>query len=433
MSGASGARRRRVVLFIHHHFPAQYLHLAQHLGRLSGWRVLFLTQNAGGAELPGVERRVYAAPAPQVLACHPYNQAHEAGVRTGLAVLAACRELLAEGITPDLVIGHCGWGEMLLVKQAFPATPVLGYFEYYYHAQGLDVGYDPEFAPSRPDDSERLWLRNSVQQLSFTAVDHGHTATRWQRSLFPAEWQSHIQVLHEGVDTLEVRPDPAARFQLPDGRSLQAGDEVLTYVARNLEPYRGFHCLLRALPEVLARRPQAQVVIAGGEGVSYGDLPPYGGSWRGLLQMELGDRMDWQRVHFVGHLARPAYLTLLQVSRLHTYLSYPFVPSWSCVEALASGCLVLGNDVAPIRELIHEGENGHLVDMRDTPALAGKISTLLAEPNRHNAIRARARQRAAAEFDLNGHCLPRWMEAIEALCGETSRGPRTGAGVRSEL
>ncbi len=403
-----------VVLLIHHNYPAQYLHLARHLGQQAEHRVVFLTQQ-GGLPIAGVEQRIYQMPVALLHGCHPYNQSHEAAVRTALAVLTACRQLRQEGLRPDVIIGHTGWGELLLVKEAFPDSRVLGYFEFFYRATGLDVGYDPEFAPSRPDDGERLWLRNSINYLSRVACDAGHTATEWQRSLFPAAWQTDISVLHEGIDTHEVRPDAMARFTLADGRQLTRADEVITYVARNLEPYRGFHSLMRALPAVLRARPQAHVVVVGAEGISYGDLPPYGGSWRALLQAELGAQLDLSNVHFTGQIGRMAYLQLLQVSRLHLYLTYPFVLSWSALEALASGCLVLGSDVAPVREVITDGENGFLVDMRAPDAVAERMIALLADSAALDEVRARARHSAVSRYDLATCCLPRWLETLAAL------------------
>lgn len=403
-----------IVLFIHQNYPGQYLHLARHLGADPGHQVLFLTQKAG-APIPGVEQVVYTVPHTGRVGGHPFNQNHESATRTALAVLGACRILRDRGIVPDLVIGHAGWGETMLVKQAYPDTPVLAYFEYFYQHEGADVGYDPEFAPARLEDAERLWLRNSVNHLSLLSCDLGHTATQWQRSLFPPASQPHIAVLHEGVDTDEVRPDPAATLDLPNGRRLRAGDEVLTYVARTLEPYRGFHALMRALPAVLRERPKAQVVIVGAEGVTYGDHPPYGGSWRQLMLAEVGEFIDPARVHFLGQVPRATYLRVLQVSRLHVYLSYPFVLSWSCVEALAAGCLVLGSDVPSVAEAIRDGHNGLLVPMLDRDALAQRIVAALAKPKRLNRLRQQARADAIERWDLQRQVLPRWMETIRSL------------------
>jgi glycosyltransferase involved in cell wall biosynthesis len=277
------------------------------------------------------------------------------------------------------------------------------------------VGYDAEFAPARADDAERLWIRNSINHLSLASTDAGHTATQWQRSLFPADAQRKIHVLHEGVDTDEVNSNAQATFELPDGCILSKADEVITYVARNLEPYRGFHCLMRALPKVLQERPHAQVVLVGGDGVSYGDLPPYGGNWRNLMMLALAGQIDASRLHFVGKIPRENFIQLLQVSSLHVYFTYPFVLSWSCLEALSAGCLVLGSDVAPVAEFIQDGHNGLLVDMQDANQVATKMVAALQAGPALNALRQQARQDAVSRYDLKTQCLPQWMSALRAL------------------
>lgn len=404
-----------IVLFVHHNYPAQYQHIAERLGRSAENQVYFLTQRAG-EPIAGVEQVVYTSPdMTGIQGCHPYNQTHEAGVRTGLSVLAACRQLKSRGIIPDVIVGHSGWGETLLVKQAFPDTPLMVYSEFFYHHQGADVGYDPEFSPERADDAERLWLRNSLNHLSLATADAGHTATEWQRSLFPADCQRKIQVLHEGIDTNELKPNPNATFQLPDGSQLNVQDEVITYVARNLEPYRGFHCFMRALPQVMKARPNAQVVIVGGDGISYGSHPPYGGSWRALMMLELGQQLDSSRIHFVGKVPKDQFIALLQISSLHVYFTYPFVLSWSCLEALAAGCLVLGAQVAPVAEVIQDGHNGLLTDMLDTQQTANKMVKALQAGKALDPLRHQARADMLARYDLQTRCLPQWEAAIKAL------------------
>ncbi|MEB0015217.1 hypothetical protein QN416_26855, partial [Glaciimonas sp. Cout2] len=54
--------------------------------------------------------------------------------------------------------------------------------------------------------------------------------TQWQRQSYPSIVQDRIEVIHDGIDTDTVKPDPAARFQLPDGRWLTSNDEVITFV-----------------------------------------------------------------------------------------------------------------------------------------------------------------------------------------------------------
>jgi glycosyltransferase involved in cell wall biosynthesis len=331
-----------------------------------------------------------------------------------MAVVEACRHLQSRGIRPDIICGHSGWGELLFVKDIFPETPILSYFEFYYHFSNADVGFDREF-PVSPLDPFRLRTKNAVNLLSFDAVDWGNAPTRWQRSVHPPELRSRISVVHEGVDTERVRPNPDAWLVLQRGNTrLTARDEVVTYVARNLEPYRGFHIFMRAVAEILRRRPRTHIVLVGGDGVSYGAPAPAGTTYRELLLNELGLHAE-HRVHFLGQIPHDAYLNLLQVSSAHVYLTYPFVLSWSFIEAMAAGCAVIGSATPPVMEVLRDGENGLAVDFFSPRAIADQVDEILDDPDRRADLRMAARQTAVRDFDLETRQLPRWSALIEDL------------------
>jgi glycosyltransferase involved in cell wall biosynthesis len=408
-----------IYLFVHQNFPAQYVHIVRHLAGDAGNTVYFVTQ-AYESSIAGVHKLVYRPEPRGNGAGHPYNSAYEDAVRTAMAVVRVCRGLRAAGVVPDVIVGHSGWGETMLIKEVFPDTPLLCYFEFFYHARGADVGFDPEFAPAREDDGVRLRLRNAIGCMSFLGSDWGHTATEWQRSLFPAQMQARITALHEGIDTEQMRPGTKARLTLPGGRGeLSQGDEVITYVARNLEPYRGFHLFMRALPEALRRRPRAHAVVVGGDGISYGDHPPYGGTYREMLLAELGERLDRDRVHFLGQVPKETYLKVLQVSAVHVHFTYPFVLSWSVLEAMACGCLVLGSANAPLDHVIRDGHNGLLVDAFRPQEVCERIEAVLAHPDRMQAARDAARAHVVQDFDLKTVTLPRWVDLLSAMAGGT--------------
>jgi glycosyltransferase involved in cell wall biosynthesis len=401
-------------LFLHQNFPAQYRHVVRHLAADGGNQIYFITRPNDNA-MSGVHKIVYPHDQRATINCHTYTVEFDRAVHAGAAVLGVCRDLKAQGFRPDLIVGHSGWGETLFVKDAFPDAPVLANFEFFYHPQGVDVGFDPEF-DSVFNEPARLRIRNAVNLTAFQGADWGHSATQWQRSLHPPGMQSRISVLHEGVDTDVARPDTRARFTLPgSNRVLTRHDEVITYVARNLEPYRGFHIFMRALPELLHRRPRAQVVIVGADGVSYGAPPPPRSSFREMLLQELGDRLDLGRLHFPGTLAYQDYLRLLQVSSAHVYLTYPFVLSWSFIEAMACGCLIIGSATPPVLEVLRDGYNGLAVDFFDSRQLCDRLETALAEPRRMRALRAAARRTAVKQFDLRSKLLPRWLNLFDDL------------------
>jgi len=405
-----------IIFFIHQNFPGQYANIVRHLAAQPDHQVYFITQSDRG-DISGAFKIVYQPEAVASCACHSYTTVLDRAVRAGVGVADVCRRLRDHGVIPDIVVGHCGWGEMLFVRNVFPTVPVLSCFEFFYHPDGVDVGFDPEFARPNEHDSTRLSVRNAVTQLSFSASTWGHSATAWQRSLFPPGMQARISALHEGVDTELVRPDPDAWLRLATtGRVLTRRDEVITYVARNLEPYRGFHIFMRALTEVLRRRPQAHVLIVGGDGFSYGNPPPYGGTYREMMLAELGSGIDRERVHFLGHLPYEVYLNVLQVSSVHVYLTYPFVLSWSFVEALAAGCLILGSSTGPVLELLRDGENGLLFDFFATQSLCDRIDEVFEQPpDRMECLRAAARATAVGMFDLKTQVLPRWESLLQDL------------------
>jgi glycosyltransferase involved in cell wall biosynthesis len=398
-------------LFIHQNFPAQYIHVVRHLAR-AGERIVGIGQRHA-AEVPDATLIRYA-PAPTISAAHQHIHEFDAAVQNGLAVARALEQLRDEGFVPDIVIGHSGWGETLFVKDVLPNIPLLNYFEFFYRAVGGDADFDPEFA-SGADLALRLRTRNAVNLLGLDAADWGQTPTRWQRDQYPRCHWDRISVIHEGVDTSRARPDPTARLWLRGGVLFGRGDEIITYSARNLEPYRGFHIFMRALPKILQRRPKARVLIVGGDGVSYGTRPAQGGGWRQRLLQEVGAELDLQRVHFLGRLGFRQYLSVLQLSAVHVYLTYPFVLSWSLLEALSVGCLVVASRTPPVEEIVGDGENGYLFDFFDVDGLADRVGEVLKQREAHRHIAAAARAGVISRYDLKEVCLPAYLSLLQRL------------------
>jgi len=401
-------------LFIHQNFPAQYRHVVRQLAAKRGNRVYFITQPNDNL-MSGVIKVTYPKDERGFINCHAYSVEIDRAIHNGSSVASVCRKLRDDGFRPDLIVGHSGWGETMFVKDVFHDAPLLANFEFYYHSQGVDVGFDPEFV-STFNDPARLRVRNATNLLAFETADWGHSATAWQRSLYPPEMRPRISVLHEGVDTELATPKRGAAFKVPGmRRALTSRDQVVTYVARNLEPYRGFHVFMRALPQLLRRCPRAHVVIVGGDGVSYGAPPAPRTTYRDMMLEEVGTKIDLDRVHFMGMIDYQSYLTLLQVSSVHVYLTYPFVLSWSFIEAMASGCLMVGSATPPVLEVLRNGENGFTVDFFSPRALANRIEAVLEQPTLMKPIREAARRTALEHFDLKGVLLPRWNRLFDDL------------------
>ena len=406
-------------LFIHQNFPGQFVYAARHLVE-NGDRVIFITQQHD-RQLAGVRKIVYAPQAaPQ--GSHPFTRDFDAAVENGVAVARICEELKREGFTPDLVVGHNGWGEILYVKDCWPRVPLLGYFEFFYRASDSDLDFDSEFLPDAADRM-RIRTRNAVNLLGLETADWGQTPTEFQRNQYPERYRRGISVIHEGVDTGLIHPDPTTQLWLAGGLMLSRRDPVITYSARNLEPYRGFHVMMRALPKIFARHKTVRVLIVGGSGVSYGRRPTRATSWRQQMLAELDGQLDLNRVHFLGRLPYPQYLAMLRISSAHFYLTYPFVLSWSLLEAMAAGCPVIASRTAPVEEVIRDGDNGHLVDFFDTDAIADRVSEALAHPEREEPIRANARRTVVERYDLKTVCLPAYLRLMRRLAGRGKKSP----------
>ena len=400
------------ILFVHQNFPAQFSHLAAVLARDPDCRVAAIGAETAGS-VPGVQLVRYHAGQPDLRHTHSFARRFDAECRRAEQVLYAAGDLAASGFVPNVVVVHHGWGEALPLRAAFPAARLVLYCEYYYRAPGGDVGFDPADAPLTPDGETALRARNAATLLGLAECDAAVAPTRWQRSTFPAAFRSKIRVIHEGIDTQEVRPDPRASFAPRDGLVLRAGDEVVTYVARDLEPIRGYPTFMRALPRLLAERPKAHVVIVGADGTSYGAPPPEGDTWKRIGLRAVAQDIDLARVHFVGRVSRTDFLKVLQVSAAHVYLTAPFVLSWSLLEAMAARCAVVASDTAPCREVIADGVNGRLVDFFDADALAGAVVELLED--RDGAAKL---GKAARRTVKQGYRVERGVEAMrEVLAG----------------
>ena len=399
------------ILFVHQNFPGQFKHLAPYLKR-AGHEVKAL--GLGGAGLPEVPLLRYALRRGPGTDTHPLASDFEAKVIRGEACALAAAQLRSQGLHPDLIISNPGWGESLFLRDIWPAARQLALLEFHYSATGLDVGFDPEFGGNTLASDARVRCKNASRLLVLDDMDWGLCPTEFQRSTIPAVYQPRTSVIFDGIDTAQVCPDASASLVV-DGRTLRAGDEIITFVNRNLEPYRGYHRFMRALPDILRRRPKALVVIVGGDGVSYGASAPAGTSWKQLYLDEVRDQLDMSRVIYTGRMAYGDYLRLLQVSACHVYLTYPFVLGWSCVEALASGALVVGSQTAPVQEVIQHGVNGLLVDFFDTQALADQVVDVLDKPQQHTALRQAARVQAVQRYDLANVCLPQQLQLLQRV------------------
>ena len=400
------------ILLVHPNMPGQFLRLAPHLARKH--RVTFLTAR-DDRDMPGIARILYRIPAApdSERGAHGYVQAFQDAVRQGVAAAQALRRAVAGGYRPDLVIAHNGWGDPLFIKDILPEARLITYSEFYDVGSGGFRGFDPE-EPHGIDHVLRARTKAAHKALAILAGEAVVTATEWQKAVHPAALRAGMQVIFDGVDTRQAAPDREAALRLPEAL-LERGQKIVTYVARNFEPCRGYRSFIRALPHLQRRCPDALVVIAGGTGVSYGSAPPDHPGWREKMDAEV--EYDRSRVIFLPHLPYSIYLTLLRVSAAHVYLTWPFIASWSLAEAMSSGCAIVGSDTPPVREFIRHRENGLLVDFFDPEAIAAAIAELLDAPDAFEAMRKAARQTILDRYALE-HSLAAWDALIERVAND---------------
>lgn len=409
------------ILFVHQNYPGQYRWLVDWLSAQQAHRIVFLTQRSGLPSIPGQTIRTYAPHHRPAADAYGLSRYFEECMGTGYGAAQAAQALKAEGFTPDIILGHIGWGELTFLKEVWPGVPVLGYFEYFFLASGGSVGFDPEF-PAAPEAPYLMHARNAVNYLNAATVDLGQCPTEWQLGTFPAEMQAKCYTCHDGIRTDRLDADASARLQLGRlDRALTREDEVFTYIARNMEPTRGFHVFMRALPHILAARPKARVLIVGGNEVSYGKGSSAEGGYRAEMEREIGDRLDWSRVHFLGRVPYEAYRKVIQLGRCHIYLTVPFVLSWSLLEAMAMQATIVASDTAPVREVIRHGENGLLVDFFDPEALAAQVVEVLARPGDFAGLGPRARADVVTQYDFLTATLPVHLARISGLLPAAKR------------
>jgi glycosyltransferase involved in cell wall biosynthesis len=412
------------LLFIHQNFPGQYRNIVRYLHSRGGIHIVGLGIEQLEESIPSAVNAIkYTLHRGNTPGVHQWALETETKVIRGEACATASHHLREQGFTPDLICAHPGWGESLFLREIWPNAPVLHYQEFYYQSSGFDLGFDAQTqGPMSWQKAARGQMKNAALQLALEASSWNVCPTAFQRSTFPAHWQESISVIHDGIDTKRAHHNPSVQpLKLPDGTKLHRGEPIITFVNRSLEPYRGCHTFIRAIPELQRRCPKARIVIVGREtGVSYGAVCPQG-EWKDLFLAEIEGQYDPSRVHFTGQLPYADFLHLLQLSQAHVYLTYPFVLSWSLLEAMSTQCAIVGSATAPVQEVIKHGHNGLLVDFFDHQALAESVADLLNNRELADELGRNARATILKDYSLE-QCVPRHLALMELVAsGALSR------------
>ncbi|MGO4706847.1 glycosyltransferase [Microvirga sp. 2MCAF38] len=401
---------------MHQNFPGQYKLLAEELSLRDDFRVVALGQNKPfGFELGRVHYIGYSSQPDLSADLFPPVTFFSEQVRRGDAARWQFKELKKSGFTPDICFVHPGWGEAMFLRDVFPNTKLISYLEYGYRNSGSELEFDGEFRSS-PTDLQYVSLRNLPTLQAAALSDALISPTKWQASTFPSALSSQIRIIHEGIDMTIAKPANPIPFRIPSSDTVLSSERPLvTYVARSLEPYRGFHTFMRSVPRILEMLPDAHIAIVGQEPPSYGRSPQQGGTWKQVMLEEVGSKIDFDRVHFLGTLTYPDLLNLFRLSTVHVYLTYPFVLSWSLIDAMACGCAIVASATEPVEEVISDGKNGLLTDFFDHRMLAEKITSIVEDEELRRALSSSARKTAVKRFDFKTVALPAYEKLISEL------------------
>ncbi len=391
------------LLFVHQGFPGQYIHVLRALDTQRSHQIIGLGIEESAEELPqSVQYFRYGISRSNQPGLHPWVTDIETKTIRGESCAHAASQLKEKGFTPDLICGHPGWGELLFLKDVWPEVPLLTYEEFFYNPRGFDYDFDPELQ-GEPEWQQCAGIRMKTANhlLNLQASTWSITPTEFQRSSYPPAFRDRISVIHDGIDTEKACPAKQPRnLTLADGTVLQPEEKIVTFVNRSLEPYRGCHSMIRAIPHLQRLVPDAKLVMVGNtSGISYGAVCPEG-EWKDVFLEEIEGDYDPSRVHFTGVVPYEEFIPLLQLSQAHVYLTYPFVLSWSLLEAMSCGCAVVGSDSAPVREVIEHRHNGLLVNFFRPDELAESIAELLENRSLAEELGIAARRTIVNRFQL---------------------------------
>ncbi len=382
------------ILFLHTNFPAQYLRLMPYLKADGSFdlRAGTLVENKRRVEIPHVRFKQHRQAQPNI---HPALTRTENAILTGQAAYSALHAFKRDNWVPDVICAHSGFGAGLFAKDVFPNAKYLAYHEWYFNGGLSDDGQPVD--SDNHDSLVRGRLANIPFLVDLASMDRGLTPTRYQHSQFPAVFQPHIQVLHDGVDTDFYVPSSSTTVNLASGGSLTQDDEVITYVARGMEPYRGFPQFMEAVSKVQKRNPNVHTIVVGQDRVAYGSRRKDGQTFKEYALKSLD--LDMSRIHFPGLVDFETLRGIFRISSVHVYLTAPFVLSWSMIEAMSTGCVILGSDTAPVQEVIRDGENGFLVDLLDSDKIAERILDIVKNKASLAEVRRKARETILLNYD----------------------------------
>ena len=413
------------ILFVHQNFPAQFKNIADHLygeGYEISAVISSLNTNNQNAKYRIIRYDIHRSSKIE----YDLLSDFEAKVIRAEAVYLCCKDYAAGGFKPDIIYFHPGWGESTFLKALWPSAKLLMYCEYFTGEHNEDLFYGNNDAHVLDEKSLlKIVIKKSNLLLNLANFDLGISPTLFQKKTFPKEYQRKIETIHDGVDTSYFSPSDQVEICINRDKRTYTFDkdsEVLTFVNRNMEPYRGINSMVRAIPSLLQLRPNLSIFLIGEPGKGYGPAPDggkYGAkNWREIILEEIDPQMrpdDWERVFFLGTVPKNFYRSCLQLSSCHVYLTYPYILSWSLLEAMSMGCSIVASDNAAVREFIEDDINGTIVDFFDVPGLVRACVNTLTDRVHSQEFGILARRKIVAEYDLESIILPKLSRILREI------------------
>lgn len=380
------------LLFLHRNYPAQFRQLAAFLAMDKNNEIVYITARKD-YEIEGIRKVIYELIREVNPESHHYMKFYEESILHGQAALREAIKLRSEGFIPDVIIGH-SWGQSMFIKDIYPEVPYIAHIEWFYNADNSDIDF-----LGKPDIDLRAKTRvkNSHILVDMYSCDKIITPTKWQLQQIPKQFQNKASVIHEGVDTGFFRPNDDVVFEFED-KKFTRQDEIIAYTTRGMEPYRGFPEFMEAASIIQKRRPNCHIIVAGDDRVCYGPKLPEGKTFKGLM-LEKFD-FDMSRIHFTGILNYNDYVKILQVASAQIYLTFPFVLSWSMLEAMSCGGVVLASSTPPVTEVIEDNYNGILFNFFTPQEIVDKVEEVLDNKEKYNHLRTNARKTIIDNYDL---------------------------------
>ena len=411
-------KNNKKILFVHQNFPGQYKHISVKLVDL-GYEVHTLSIKEYSHE--GMSNHSYNLIGQSSENINQWSIEFETKMIRAESAARKALDLKENGFFPDLIIGHPGWGETFFLKEVWPEAKILSYVEFYYKTTDCDIDFDKDFIEKtlmknfdefHIYNKLKLTARNSPFLSSYTTSDYLVCPTEYQKSLVPKILISAINVIHDGIDTNILKPNDDVSITI-NKKKFTKKDKIVTYVSRSLDPYRGFHIFMNSIPEILRENPDTYIFIVGSKDTHGYGAPSPDGNFKDIFYSKIKKEIDGSKIFFLDFLEYSSYMKVLQISSLHMYLTYPFVLSWSMLEAMSCGALVLASDTEPVTEVIKNNYNGLLVDFFDSNMIAKKITKVLKNRDKFSDIRLNARKTIIDKYDLEKVCLPAHLSLIK--------------------